>query len=255
MTTQTSTQSSTPATSPARRRRRGIRPAAALVVSLGLLALQGCTDDSGGGGDSGDAEEALTSAKQQLDETPGIELELTTEKLPDGVEGILSAIGTATHAPAFDGDLKVQVNSLTAEVPVVSVDGAVYATLPFSDKFVEIDPSDYAAPDPAELMAPEGGISSWLTAVEDVQAGDEVRSGEQVLTTYSGKLPGEAVSEVIPSASADGEFDVDFRLDDEDRLVDAVIEGPFYGEGGDVTYDLKLSAYGTNKDITAPTGQ
>jgi lipoprotein LprG len=254
MSTQTSTQSSTPASWPARRRRRGIRPAAALVVALGLMVLQGCSDDSGGG-DSGDAEEALDSAKQQLDETPGIELELTTEKLPDGVEGILSAIGTATHAPAFDGDLKVQVDSLTAEVPVVSVDGAVYATLPFSDKFVEIDPSDYAAPDPADLMAPDGGISSWLTAVTEVQAGDEVRSGEQVLTTYSGKLPGEAVSAVIPSASADGEFDVDFRLDDEDRLVDAVIEGPFYGDAGDVTYDLELSAYGTDKDITAPTGQ
>ena len=254
MTTQTTTQSSTPTSSPARRRRQGIRPAAALVVALGLMGLQACSDDSGGG-DSGGADEALASAKQQLDETPGIELELTTEKLPDGVEGILSAIGTATHAPAFDGDLKVQVNSLTAEVPVVSVDGAVYATLPFSDKFVEIDPSDYAAPDPAELMAPEGGISSWLTAVKDVQAGDEVRSGEQVLTTYSGTLPGEAVSEVIPSASADGEFDVDFRLDDEDRLVDAVIDGPFYGDGADVTYDLKLSAYGTDKDITAPTEQ
>lgn len=251
MTTQTATPPST-SPSPTERRRPGTRLATAAVAAVALLGLQACSDDSGG--DSGGADDALASAKQQLDDTPGIELELTTEKLPDGVEGILSAVGTATHAPAFDGDLKVQVNSLTAEVPVVSVDGAVYATLPFSDKFVEIDPADYAAPDPAELMAPESGISSWLTATTDVEAGDEVRSGEQVLTTYSGTLPGDAVAPVIPTASADGTFDVDFRLDDEDRLVDAVITGPFYGDGGDVTYDLKLSAYGTNKDITAPTG-
>ena len=231
--------------------RRAARLAGAVVTAVGLLGLQACTDAGGG---TGNADEALASAKQQLDDTPGVELELTTEKLPDGVEGIVSAVGTATHAPAFDGDLEVKVNSITAVVPVVSVDGAVHAKLPFSDRFVEIDPADYAAPDPADLMAPEAGISSWLTAAEDVQAGDEVRSGEQVLTTYSGTLPGEAVAAVIPSASAESGFDVEFRLDDEDRLVDAVIAGPFYG-GDEVTYDLKLSAYGTDKDITAPAEQ
>jgi lipoprotein LprG len=228
---------------------------AALVVAAALLGLQGCSDDSGGGG--GGAEDALAEAKQQLDDSPAVDLELTTdpEKFPEGIEGILEAVGTGTHAPAFEGDLKVKVNNLTADVPVISVDGAVWAKLPFSTQFVEVDPAAYAAPDPAELMAPEGGISAWLTAVEDVEAGDDVREGDQVLTTYSGTLPGKAVAAVLPSASAQGEFDAEFRLDDEDRLVAAVISGPFYGQDGEVTYDLSVSGYGSSKDTTAPSGQ
>lgn len=231
---------------------RHLRRVAATVTTITLLAAQACTagsgDDEGGGSD-----DALAEAKQQLDESSAVDLELTTDELPEGVEGILSAVGTATHAPAFEGDLTVRVNNLTADVPVISVDGAVYAKLPFSTEFVEVDPADYAAPDPAELMAPEGGISAWLTAVEGVEQGDEVRSGESVLTTYSGTLPGKAVASVLPSADAAAAFDAEFRLDDDDRLVDAVISGPFYGRGGDVTYDLSVSGYGTSKDITAPT--
>lgn len=236
--------------SPRSRRRR---LAGALVIATALVGLQACSDDSGS--DSASVEDTMTKAKQQLDETSGVDLALTTDKLPDGVEGILSAVGTGTRAPAFEGDLKVRVNNLTAEVPVVSVDGAVWAKLPFSSKFVPVDPADYAAPDPAELMAPEGGISSWLTEAEGLEAGEEVRSGDRVLTTYAGTLPGESVAAVIPSADSGAEFDVEFRLDDDDKLVDATLTGPFYGKSGEVTYDLALSGYGTSEDITAPAGR
>jgi lipoprotein LprG len=241
----------TTTTSPRPRRPRLV---VALVIATGLASLQACTDDSGGGGSAG-VEDTMAAAKQQLDETSGVDIALTTDKLPEGVEGILSAVGTGTKAPAFEGDLKVRVNNLTAEVPVVSVDGAVWAKLPFSTQFVEVDPADYAAPDPAELMAPEGGISSWLTEAEGVEEGEQVRSGDRVLTSYTGTLPGKSVAAVIPSADSGSEFDVEFRLDEDDKLVDAVLTGPFYGKKGEVTYDLELSGYGTSEDITAPTGQ
>jgi lipoprotein LprG len=234
-------------------RSRRPRLPAALVIATAVVGLQACADDSRS--DSGSVGDTMAQAKQQLDETSGVDLALTTDKLPDGVEGILSAVGTGTRAPAFKGDLKVRVNNLTAEVPVIAVDGAVYAKLPFSSKFVEVDPSDYAAPDPAELMAPQGGISSWLTDAEGLRAGDEVRSGDRVLTTYAGTLPGRSVAAVIPSADPAAEFEVEFRLDDDNKLVDATLTGPFYGKSGQVTYDLSLSGYGTSEDITAPAGQ
>ena len=239
---------------PRRRAARRSRVVAAVLASGVALGLSACSDDSDGGGGGEGAAEALSEAKQQLDESPAVDLELSTDpdRFPQGVEGVLSAVGTVTHAPAFEGDLTVRVNSLSADVPVVSVDGVVWAKLPFSTEFVEIDPADYAAPDPAELLAPEAGISTWLTVAEGVEAGDEVRSGEQVLTTYSGTLPGRAVADVLPSADASGEFDAEFRLDDEGRLVDAVVTGPFYGKEGQVTYDLAISGYGSSKDITAP---
>jgi lipoprotein LprG len=222
---------------------------AAAVPALVLALVAGCSGDDGGGEKS---EDPLAAAKTQLDDTSGVSISLATEKLPEGVDGVLSAVGVGTHDPAFEGDLKVRANGFTVDVPVVSVDGTVYAELPFTSSFNEVDPGDYGAPDPAALMDPSGGLSSWLTAVEGVEEGDAVREGEKVLTPYAGTLPGSAVADVIPSADDTAEFDVTFRLDDDDRLESAEIVGPFYGDQGEVEYVLTLSDYGTEKDITAP---
>ena len=225
------------------------RVLAAVVVPALLLATGGCSGD-GGGGDS--PTDALAAAKKTLDDTSGVKIALTTPKLPDGIDGVVDASGVGTHAPAFDGQIKVVVNSLNVDVPVVAVQGAVYAKLPFTTKFAEIDPGDYGAPDPADLMDPEHGISGWLTDLQDPAEGDQVRQGDQVLTTYSGTLPGTSVAEVIPSADKKAEFDASFRLDDHDQLVSAEVTGPFYDKKGDVDYTITLSDYGTKKDITKP---
>jgi lipoprotein LprG len=214
-----------------------------------LSLLGACSGDDGDDGGSGDP---LASAKKQLDETSGVSIKLATEKLPEGVDGVLEASGTGTHDPAFDGDLKVRANGFEVDVPVVSVDGTVYAKLPFTDTYNKVDPSDYGAPDPAALMDPTGGLSSWLTEVEGATKGDEVRDGDLVLTSWSGTLPGTVVADVIPSADDSADFDVTFRLDDDDRLSSAGITGPFYGDKGEVDYTLTLTDYGTEKEITAP---
>jgi lipoprotein LprG len=223
---------------------------AAAVPVLVLSLVAGCSDDGGGGGEK--SEDPLAEAKSQLDETSGVSISLATTKLPEGVDGVLSADGVGTHDPAFEGDLKVRANGFTVDVPVVSVDGTVYAELPFTDTYNPVDPADYGAPDPATLMDPAGGLSSWLTAAEGVEEGDAVREGEKVLTSYAGTLPGAAVADVIPSADDTADFEVTFRLDDDDRLESAEIVGPFYGDQGDVEYVLTLTDYGTEKDITAP---
>jgi lipoprotein LprG len=227
------------------------RLAAAVVAPALLLATAACSggDDASGGDTPADT---LAAAKKALDDTSGVKIGLTTDQLPPGVDGVVDATGTGTHAPAFDGSIKVVVNSLNVDVPVVAVQGAVYAKLPFTTSFAEIDPSDYGAPDPADLMDPENGISGWLTAAEGVEKGDQVRDGDQVLTSYSGTLPGTAVAGVIPSADKKADFDATFQLDDQDQLVKADVNGPFYGSKGDVDYQITLSAYGTDKDITKP---
>ncbi len=85
-------------------------------------------------------------------------------------------------------------SGITADADVVALDGEVYAKLPFTSKFVVIDPADYGAPDPADLMDPDGGLSSLLTAAQDVQAGKQVREGKVVLTSYTGTVPGKDVA-------------------------------------------------------------
>ncbi len=194
----------------------------------------------------------MTEARAQLDETPGVQVSLTTEELPDGVDGVLEATGVGTHAPAFEGEITVLLNQVRATVPVVAVDGAVRAKLPFTQSYAEIDPAEYGAPDPAQLMATEGGISAWLTEATGVEEGEQTRQGEAVLTSYSGTVPGEAVASVIPSADAAADFDATFEVDDDGRLVEALVTGPFYGDAGDVAYTVSLTDYGTDEEITAP---
>ena len=69
------------------------------------------------------------------------------------------------------------VNGLDVDVPVVSVDGTVYAKLPFTRSFAEVNPADYGAPDPAQLMDPDTGLSTWLTAATGIEEGERVRDG------------------------------------------------------------------------------
>ena len=231
------------------RRATALLAATALLMSGGLASCGGDKLDSAGA----DPTKVLAKAKQQLDDTSGIHLTLTTPELPDGVSGVLSADGDLTRAPAFQGSLKVLFSGLTADVPVISVGGKVYAKIPpLQVKWNEVDPSDYQAPDPATLIDPEGGVPAWLTAAKNVEEGKKKRDGKTVVTTYTGSIPGEAVKSAIPTAVAQRSFDAEFRIDDQDRLVGGTFTGPFYGSGGDVVYDLTVSDYGLDKTIKAP---
>ena len=226
----------------------------ALLAAVALTAsLTACGGDEKGDGGGADATKVLAEAKQQLDDTTGVHLALTTPELPDGVSGVLSAEGDLTKAPAFQGALKVFFSGLTADVPVISVGGKVYAKIPpLQVKWNEVDPADYQAPDPAALIDPEGGVPGWLTAAEHVKKGKQEREGKSVVTVYTGSIPGEAVKSAIPTAVAQRSFDAEFRIDEHNRLVGGTFTGPFYGSGGDVVYDLAISDYGLDKDIKAP---
>ncbi len=60
------------------------------------------------------------------------------------------------------------------------------------------------------------------------------------------------VCDLLPSADDAADFTVEFRLTDDDVLRDASITGPFYPDGGDVTYELVVEPSDESVDITAP---
>jgi lipoprotein LprG len=218
-------------------------------LALALAALAACS-----GSDEPDRtpEDVLGAARKHLDATEGVHLVLSTEALPEEVEGVLRADGVGTHAPGFEGTLTVVAGGIPVDVEVVAVNDVVHAQLPFSTEFVEIDPADYQAPDPAVLMDPDAGLSSLLTEVTGVTEEDKVRDGDEVLTAYAGTVPGEAVADVIPSASRTSDFDARFTVSDQDVLGRAELTGPFYPDAGDVTYTITFDEYGTAREITAP---
>jgi lipoprotein LprG len=243
-------------TTSARRRRSAPRPLATALVGgvLGVLLLAGCSGgDTAAAGDQS-PEEVLATAADTLATTSGVELTLATDDLPSGVSGILRADGVATSKPAFEGDITVLFAGQSVEVPVVAVDGVVHAQLPFTSGYQEIDPGDYGAPDPARLVSKDAGFGSLLGVTEDVEEGDSVRGGAdntEVLTTYTGTVPGAAMKKVIPSASGE-DFDAEYLVSQEGELRQAVLTGVFYPDSAEMTYTVDLAEYGTTRDIVAP---
>jgi lipoprotein LprG len=232
------------------------RGTAAALVALLVLAVPTLTACSGGGADGGSGPsptEVLADAKKQLDETSGVHLALRTADLPAGVTGVQEAEGVGTHAPAFDGTITVVLSGQAFQVPVVAVDGKVHVQLPLTTGWQVIDPADYGAPDPAQLMSTDDGLSSLLTASTDVRKGESVRGGEgnkEVLTEYSATVPGAAAAHVIPTAS--GSFDATYTVSDSGELRQARLTGAFYKKAAPMTYTVTFDHYGTDQDITAP---
>lgn len=236
----------TPAAWQAVRVRRLQATAAVLVVSL--AACSGSEDSTD---PDVSLDDRLTEAKGAFDEAQFIDFTLATDALPDGLAGLLSAQGTGTHDPAFTGRVDVETGAIPLnDTSLIAVDGVVYVDVPFVG-WTDLDPSDYGAPDPADLMDNEKGISSLFTATEDLSEGDSERDGETVLTSIEGTLPGAAVEEVFPSSGADP-FDVTYTLTEDNLIEGAEITGPFYEGSDDVTYTLDLDLDGESVDIQAP---
>lgn len=174
--------------------RRGRALTLCAVALVAPMLLTGC----GGSGDSAKkpAEktptQVMATAKKHFDDASSVHIALSTTSTPSAGNGVLGATGDVTHDPAFTGDVKVVISGLTATVPITSIGGKVYAKLPLQTKYSVIKPSEYGAPDPADFADPENGLSGLLTKLEGLKKSGQTRSGDTILTNYSGTLPGAA---------------------------------------------------------------
>jgi len=224
---------------------------AVLVVVVVLVLGAGC--GGGSSSDGSDPADALATAQQKLEDTSGVSLSLVTDDLPDGVQGLSSASGTVTDAPAYDGTLGVVTNVGSFSVPVKAVGGTVYARIPLTLGWSSVDPADYGAPDPSELISSDKGVPSVLHATTEPKSGREIRGGsdnKEVLHTYTGTVPASAVSPIIPGAT--GDFSATYAVTSDGELRQVELTGVFYAGRPANTYTLVLTDYGTSKDITAP---
>ena len=239
---------------PARATTPGRLAVAAAAVLLSVPTLAACSeDDTPAAADGPAPEEVLAEASTKLTETSGVDLTLSTPALPDGVSGITRAEGTITDDPAFDGSITVVFAGQTVDVPVIAVDDTVYAQLPFTPGWNKVNPKEYGAPDPSGLVG-EDGFAGLLTLTRSPEAGESVRGGagnSEVLTTYSGTVPGDAMDAVIPSSSGDS-FDVEWQVTDGGELRKATLTGIFYPHAEEMTYTVEFADYGSEKQITAP---
>lgn len=225
---------------------------AALVA--GLLVLAGCGGSGSSATKSQDPSPAsvMAAAKKHFDDASSIHIALSTTSVPSAGNGVLGATGDVTHAPAFQGDVKVVLGGITATVPITSVGGKVYAKLPLQTKYAVIKPSEYGAPDPASFANPTSGLSSLLTTITGLKKGGQTRDGGTILTSYSGTLAGSAVKAIIPSADASSAYRTTVGVDGSGEATRVSITGPFFADGKDVTYVVGFTQYGAGVKITAP---
>ncbi|MET0468597.1 MAG: LppX_LprAFG lipoprotein [Aeromicrobium sp.] len=227
-----------------------------VLLTTGLL-MAGCTgssdsSDSAGSDTDTDLAARLADAKSTLDSAETISISLATKQLPDGITGLLSAKGTGNHSPAFEGKVTVVTGGASLGADVIATGGKVYAKTGFLPDFAPIDPASLQAPDPATLLAAEGGVSQILVLTEDLTEDGQTREGDDVLTTIKGTLPGDVVQQIIPSADATKTFAATYRIDDDDTVRDATLSGAFYPGGDKVTYTVTLETSDTPVTIEAP---
>jgi lipoprotein LprG len=229
------------------------RPLPLLVLLVvAALVLSGC------GGQKAEKKGAspssvMTSAKKKFDDASSVHIALSTKSTPSEGNGVLGATGDVTHEPAFKGDVKVVLGGLTATVPITAINGKVYAKLPLQTKYATIKPSEYGAPDPASFADPDKGLSSLLTQIDGLKKGKQTRDGDQILTAYTGTLPGDAVKQIIPSADSGSTYKTSVGVDDKGYAAKVSITGPFFADGKDVTYDVGFSKYDKGVKISAPS--
>ncbi len=198
----------------------------------------------------------MAYAKELLDDTSGVEISLATEDEPDRDAFLKSATGTIiADPPAFEGSADGRYMGFDAsDIAIVSVDGDFYVDLPIRG-FDKLDPAELCAPDPAELLDPDTGVSSVLTAAEDLEQGDSERGGpdnEEVLTVYTGTVPGEAIKNVLPCAPGES-FDAKLTINEDGYLRAAEVTGLFFeGDEQEITYTIDVEEYDVEKEISAP---
>jgi lipoprotein LprG len=225
-------------------RRRGL-PLLALALALPLTAC--------GGGSGESPTELLGRAKTTLDDASSVHFTLETPEPPEAATGLLGGEGDLLRPSSFQGTLQVLVAGNPVEVQVVSVDGTVYAQLPFTSGFSVVDPADFGIGDPATLLDPEAGISQFLARVENPQLGEERRVGGEVVREVTGEIPGDLVEQLLTSRDPDQPVRATFAITSERaELRRAELTGPFFTAEDDATYVVELTDFGADVEITAP---
>jgi lipoprotein LprG len=222
--------------------------------AVGLLAavvvLAGC-----GGSDEPEETGAdlLARAKTTLDDASSAHFVLDSEGAPEEGTLLVGGEGDIARPASFDGTLEVRALGSTLDLEVVSVDGTVYAQLPFTSSYSVVDPGQFGFGDPGALLDPDTGISQLLAKAESVELGEERRVDGEVVREVTAKLPGDLVEDILTSADPDTPVDALFSIAvDSGELRRAELTGPFFTAGENATFVLQLSDFGADVEITAP---
>lgn len=217
---------------------------------LALSALAGC---SGANDRESKPEELLAAAKAKLDAASSARFVLTSANVPEDTASLVGGKGVLARPAKFRGELQVSLGNNVANVSVISVDGTVYAKLPFATTYAETDPKRFGIGDPGALMDPDNGVSNLLVKASKVELADRTRIGNEVVQQITGQVPGQLVADLLVTADATKPVDAIFALTEKTGEVRRVaLTGPFFRADLNSTLTVVLDRYGEKVSITAP---
>lgn len=231
-------------------RRRSFLTSVAVLAAVGLT---GCTSSSGP--KPTDAAQTptqlLEKARDTMNATSGVHVNMVGKDIPKDSNAVLSAKGDATPAtPAWQGNVNLQFNGTSLQVPVVAIKDDMWAQIFGSEQ--KIDPAKYKVPNPASFFDKEHGLGSLLGKVTDAKFGDEKRVGKVIVQTVSGSISAADVHSVFSIGPQTGKYDFTFGVDEAtNQLLTMTINGPFY-TNANASYDVSFDSYGQTVDIKAP---
>ena len=229
-----------------------LRSSSAALLALALLTgplMTGCGGDSS----SESAPDLLAHAKRTLDAADSAHFVLDSEGAPDTGTVLTGGEGDIARPSSFEGTLKVNALGSALDLKVVSVDGTVYAQLPFTTSYSVVDPAQFGFGDPGALLDPDTGISQLLAKAESAKLGDEKRVDGEVVREVTADLPGDLVEQILTSKDPSTPVKARFSIaSTTGELRRAELTGPFYVAGKNATFTLQLSDFGADVHITAP---
>jgi len=225
--------------------------ASALVLALLLVAAPVLAACSGASEES--APDLLAHAEHTLDETKTAHFVLESSGAPDTGTVLTGGEGDIARPASFQGTLKVRTAGSPLDLKVISVNGTVYAQLPFTTTYSVVDPAQFGFGDPGALLDPDTGISQLLAQAESAKLGEEKRVGGEVVREVTAQIPGGLVEQILTSKDPSKPVEARFSIAPESgELRRAELTGPFYEAGSDATFTVRLSDFGDDVQITAP---
>jgi hypothetical protein len=231
-----------------------MRRTAAPLLAFALFVVPALSACGGGATETQSAADLLAHAKHTLDETDSLHFVLDSEGAPATGTELVGGKGDIARPASFEGTLKVLAMGSTLDLAVVSVDGTVYAQLPFASGFSVVDPAQFGFGDPGALIDPDTGISRLLAEADSAELGEERRVDGVVVREVTADLPGELVGQILTSENPARVVHARFSIAEESgQLLRAELTGPFFTAEDDATYTLELSDFGADVEITPPT--
>lgn len=228
--------------------RRGI---VIIAASVALSLASGC----GGGSSSapkGDPRVLLQQAKMKLDATPSAHFTLTSQNVTGSGTNLVGGEGDLARPDQLKGSFTVSIDGFDAKVNVVAKNGVFAAQLPFQTHYTRTDPGKFGLTDPSQLLAPNHGLSSLLTAGTGAHYTGQERIGGELLYEITTTVPGSAIP-VLPDANAAQPVTLVAAINPktyETRQIS--LTGPFTSATSNSTFVVTLTNYGEPVTITLP---